>query len=123
MNIKYKRCQDFNKPTLFTNNITGNDIIQGSIGDCWLLQSLSSIAENRPDLIYDAFQPKTINPLGFYLIKLKNLIGQDSYILIDDYLPIDTNNKLKYTKAVNVYKIYKIRVIGFVYLKKQFQNY
>lgn len=39
-----------NKIQIFQNEIEPTDIKQGSLGNCWLMSALSSLAE-RPDLV------------------------------------------------------------------------
>ena len=59
--------------SLFKNNLQASigihDTIQGSLGDCWLLAMIASIAE-FPDRIFNMFDTKSYNGKGVYSIKL-----------------------------------------------------
>lgn len=71
---------------LFKDEIIPNDIIQGYLGDCYLLSSLAALAE-KPSLILNLFESKENNNLGFYSIRLC-IDGQWQNIIIDDYFPL-----------------------------------
>ena len=52
---------------VFGDGIDPNDIIQGSLADCWFLSALSSLAEN-PHLIERLFVTKEYNETGIYKV-------------------------------------------------------
>lgn len=70
---------------VFVQNIEPNDIRQGQLGDCYLLSSLSSLAE-RPFVVKKIFQPDQKNDYGIYSIWL-NVNGAWTNVIIDDYFP------------------------------------
>jgi len=70
---------------VFLDSIEPNDIKQGQLGDCYLLSSLSSLAE-RDYLVRKLFQPEIRSDCGLYSIWL-NVNGIWTNILIDDYFP------------------------------------
>jgi len=75
-------CKD---PQLFCDGVESGDVIQGSLGDCWLLGSMSVIA-TRNDLLFPLFVSSHPEQ-GFYQIKFfKN--GAWQVVTIDDFLPV-----------------------------------
>lgn len=63
-------------------DIDESDVLQGNIGDCWLLSSLSTIAAICPNIIKNLFVYSSPNK-GFSIVRL---LGHD--ILIDHQIPI-----------------------------------
>ena len=91
--VHWRRVQDFlgkgrlmkQEIELFYQGIEPNDVRQGSLGDCWFLCSLASLAE-RPKLIENLFITKKSNSEGVYRIRFcKN--GEWVEVTIDDYIP------------------------------------
>lgn len=76
-----------NEPSVFKDGTDSTDIVQGSLGDCWLMTSISSLGENEEELKKHIF-PLTYNPYGFYIVKIY-YEGYYRYIIIDDYLPVN----------------------------------
>lgn len=76
---------DLREPQIFYDSIDPSDIRQGSLGDCWFMGGLATLAE-RPSLVERLFVTKEINQHGIYRVKLcKN--GEWVTITIDDYFP------------------------------------
>lgn len=70
---------------VFYEDIEPNDIKQGSLGNCWFMCALGSLAE-RPKLVENLFLTKTKSKDGLYRIKFcKN--GEWVEVTIDDYFP------------------------------------
>ena len=70
---------------LFKDTIEPNDVIQGTIGNCYLVSIFSALAE-RPELIQRIFKTKSINPDGFY--EIFYYYQNKKYIMfIDDIFP------------------------------------
>lgn len=65
--------------------ISPNDIMQGALGNCYFLCSLSSLAE-YPDLITRLFDFDEVNPYGIHSVWL-NLNGIWTQIVLDEYFP------------------------------------
>lgn len=60
--------------------------MQGSLGDCYLLSALASLAEQEYR-IKNVFPDLNVNPNGIYMARiLHNGILQE--VLIDDYFPV-----------------------------------
>jgi hypothetical protein len=73
--------------TLFDtiDGINPADIIQGNLGNCWLLSAISVLAEHPP-LIESMFLTKHVNEVGVYALQLyKN--GIKEMVIVDDYFP------------------------------------
>ena len=70
INTKWKRCSEIfknQKYLLFENRIKKEDVIQGTLGDCYFLASVAALTE-YPNLIYQMFKTKTINKEGYFEI-------------------------------------------------------
>ena len=84
--IVYKRANDlFNGDYDLFRGISPGDIIQGSLGNCYFLCSLSSLAE-YPDLIRRLFDFDERNPYGIQSVWL-NINGAWKRIIMDEYFP------------------------------------
>ena len=77
--------------SLFEGNIDITNISQGSLGDCYFLASVVSLAQ-YPKLIYQLFKTKHINTEGFFEL-IFFIDGEFQIVIVDDYLPIKINNK------------------------------
>jgi calpain-15 len=73
------------RPKLFEETIDPNDIRQGSLGNCWFLAAIASLAEN-PALVRRLFITDEYNEFGIYQLRIcKN--GEWVVVTIDDYVP------------------------------------
>lgn len=84
--IVWKRISDITKNCVFFQSIDPNDIMQGNLGDCYFLSSISALAE-VPDRIRKMFGSTEINPNGFYMVHV-NLSGICREVVVDDYFPV-----------------------------------
>ncbi|XP_067142852.1 calpain-D-like isoform X1 [Centruroides vittatus] len=74
-----------------------SDIVQGSLGDCWLMSALAVLVK-QPQLLERVIVTKDICPEGAYEFQLyKN--GYWKSVVIDDLLPCDANGFLLYSEA------------------------
>ncbi|UJR37152.1 hypothetical protein I4U23_029862 [Adineta vaga] len=73
------------------------DIIQGRLGNCWLIAALSLIAE-VPQILYKVMITKQYNPAGLYRVRLCNQ-GIWQVVTIDDMLPVSTSNSLVFSRS------------------------
>jgi len=72
---------------LFAEGVNSQDIMQGQLGDCWLLAAMACLAE-YPGAIYKLFKTKHRDPRGKYKIRLYD--GQKERwktMVVDDYIP------------------------------------
>lgn len=72
--------------------IDPSDIVQGDLGDCYFLSSISSIANKDPHLIEELFVTKRENPFGIYCITFC-INGEWRAVVIDDLFPCRPKNK------------------------------
>ncbi|CAG9320530.1 unnamed protein product [Blepharisma stoltei] len=97
--IIFKRPETFMKKpiSVFTGGIEESDILQGKLGDCWLMSSLCALTE-RKEAIEKIFCTKEYSVNGIYRLQLyKN--GELQYVTIDDYIPCDAEtNKPVFSK-------------------------
>lgn len=89
--VKYNPEDEIYPITLITDP-TPKDVIQGSLGSCWFISALASLAQ-RSELIYNILVTEFYNPYGFHQVRLC-IRGEWKIISIDDYLPCDSNGKL-----------------------------
>lgn len=85
--IVWKRTQDvLDDPKLFEDGIEPSDLNQGSVGNCWLINSIAtlSLEENR---ILNLIFPKQYSNYGVYVFKLY-FQGTWKYVVVDDYIPV-----------------------------------
>ena len=61
-------------------------MMQGGVGDCYFMSTLSAIAE-FPSLIFQLFRTQEVMENGFYEIVLF-IDGEWQIVFMDDYLPI-----------------------------------
>ena len=56
-------------PVCLFNRIHPADVLQGHLGDCWLLAAMSALAES-PELVRNLFAQKEVDEAGRYDIRL-----------------------------------------------------
>ena len=70
------------------HDVEPNDILQGGLGDCWLLCALSCLAEFPNFIKNNIFITKDVSESGKYELKLYDVKKQDWIIVtIDDLIP------------------------------------
>ena len=68
--LTWKRIKDILPDAIFANGtIAPSDILQGSLGDCYLLSALASLAE-QDYRVKSLFPKLDINPNGFYMARI-----------------------------------------------------
>ena len=83
---------------LFADKITVDDVIQGTLGDCYFLTAVSNLCK-YPDKIKQMFKQSTKNEKGFYEIEFF-IDGEKQIVIVDDYFPAYKNNKsLTYARS------------------------
>ena len=71
---------------LFETNISIDDIRQGTLGNCYFLSAISSLAET-PQLILQLFKSLKVSPAGIYEVILR-IDGEWQIVLVDDFIPV-----------------------------------
>ena len=87
-NLTFKRPKDVftGQYYLFKDDVTLDDVKQGSLGNCYLISVIASLAL-RPDLISNIFRKREINSDGFY--ELYYFEGSHKKVIfIDDNLVV-----------------------------------
>lgn len=87
--LVWKRAGEvIDKPILFQKGVEPGDVIQGTLGNCWLLSALACAAE-FPGLIDKIFINRERSSRGKYQVKLFNgYMERWEVITVDDKLPV-----------------------------------
>lgn len=98
--VTWKRASEIfsGKFELFENTISVDDIKQGSLGNCYFLSAISSMAEH-PQLIASLFRYMTVKENGYYEIIMR-VDGEWVVVIVDDYIPVyESNGQPAFAKA------------------------
>ena len=93
--IKSERASTFQNAVLFSKEKNLDDIVQGNLGDCYLISAMSVLKEEH---IKNCFiLPKDIKPedavkAGAFLVRLFNGGEEEVFVLVDDYFYKYTDN-------------------------------
>jgi len=89
--VVWKRPREVHRNFHLFKGISGNDVRQGSLGNCWFLSSISVLAENRKKELQEIFCNTDYANRGLYGLKFyKN--GKWRQVIIDDRLPYQSQN-------------------------------
>lgn len=81
------KVEDDNRMCFFQGKIEAKDILQGALGDCWLLSAMACLAEH-PGSIESLFNTLEVDPRGKYTVSLYDIRdGQWKAVTIDDWIP------------------------------------
>jgi hypothetical protein len=81
----WKRLTELsNNPTLFKDGIGCGDIKQGSIGTCWLLGAIGSVAGSKPERLEKLFCEYDTE-VGVYGLRFC-IDGEWMYVIVDDFM-------------------------------------
>lgn len=83
------------QPIKVFNSISPNDILQGKLGDCYFLSTLSAIAE-FPKRIERCFDTQEYQSSGCYTINIFDM-GVETDFIVDDYFPCTPDNKIAFS--------------------------
>ena len=95
----FRASEIFHGKEKICNSFSGEDIIQGLLGDCYLLSAISALAE-FPGRIQRLFMQTEKNKAGCYAIRLY-ICGQPMEIVVDDYFAVDNEGELMFAGSNN----------------------
>jgi Calpain family cysteine protease len=81
--------------SLFQDGISYKDVIQGNVGDCYLLADLAAVALQKPSAIRDMFID---NYDGTFTVRYFHY-NVAHYVTVDRYLPTDSNGAIWSAKS------------------------
>ena len=85
--IIWKRCYDNKQCTFISNDIHPSDVVQGNVGDCWLMSAIACLAEFHGPL-HNLFDSNVMSVYGKYNVFLYNkILKKRQKITIDDKIP------------------------------------
>jgi calpain-15 len=97
MRATWKRIPDIIRNAEFVSErIEPNDILQGSIGDCYFLSALSAIAEND-FRIKNLFPCLEVSKHGVYMARVLHR-GVLTEVVVDDYVPVNEQGEPLFAK-------------------------
>jgi calpain-15 len=92
----FKRIEEiFPQPIKVFDDISPNDILQGSLGDCYYLSTLSAIAE-FPKRIMRLFDTQDYQPSGCYTANIYEM-GVETDFVVDSYFPCTKDGKIAFS--------------------------
>lgn len=71
---------------LFNGGISPNDLLQGAIGNCWLVAAMASLAE-FPEVVEGLFASKELSPDGRCEVRLYDKHCAPLMLVIDEFIP------------------------------------
>ena len=92
--VKWKRLSELYGVDNITiaEDISPKDVMQGYLGDCYLMSILGTIAHKWPEEISKLFITKTVNLNGCYALRLI-INGHYRTMVVDDYVPYDSETE------------------------------
>jgi len=76
-----------------------NDVMQGAVGDCWLIAVIASLA-CTPDHVRGLIYPQTINPNGAYAVRFFSPDeGEWVWVVVDDFVPLGSDGRPYFMSA------------------------
>eukprot|EP01113_Clastostelium_recurvatum_P035007 TRINITY_DN4820_c0_g1_i7.p1 TRINITY_DN4820_c0_g1~~TRINITY_DN4820_c0_g1_i7.p1 ORF type:complete len:702 (-),score=94.14 TRINITY_DN4820_c0_g1_i7:79-2184(-) len=96
--IIWRRITDVcSAPSLFINGVEPGDVIQGALGDCWLLGPLSVIASHS-HILMTLFHSRETSPHGIYAVRLFRK-GEWVDVIVDDFVPCNKDGQPLYARC------------------------
>jgi calpain-15 len=72
------------------NGIEPNDVMQGALGDCWLLAATAAVAEFPAFIAQTLFVTQRANPEGKYALRLYDAAAHEwEVVTVDDRIPCE----------------------------------
>jgi hypothetical protein len=86
--------------SLYVDGVSFDDVVQGSIANCYLVSAFSSVAQANPNLIKDAIKD---NGDGTFTVRFFELNGgrgaRPVFVTVDSDVPAEAGTRSKYGKA------------------------
>lgn len=102
--ISFVRAKDIfgsDNYQVFMGKIEPGDILQGSLGNCYFLSAIATIAEEAPDMIKRRFLSAGRSSDGIYAVMVR-VTGMWKIVLVDDSMPAKKNcgsSEFAFTRA------------------------
>ena len=91
--------QNYVDMKVFSEGVDPNDIMQGYIGNCWMVSTIATVAK-WPQLIEQAIYPNTFSPSGCYAVRVCWQCSESkpkdvrwAWIIVDSIFPRDERGK------------------------------
>eukprot|EP00826_Nyctotherus_ovalis_P046264 TRINITY_DN5203_c0_g7_i2.p1 TRINITY_DN5203_c0_g7~~TRINITY_DN5203_c0_g7_i2.p1 ORF type:complete len:489 (+),score=145.22 TRINITY_DN5203_c0_g7_i2:152-1618(+) len=87
----WRRATDDPSAKIFHGTVSPMDLVQGALGDCYLLSAISVMGERNIHLCIKSNEEQAKS--GAFLVKLFRGGEYEEYLLIDDFFPLNYENK------------------------------
>mmetsp|Transcript_75016 Transcript_75016/g.223574 ORF Transcript_75016/g.223574 Transcript_75016/m.223574 type:complete len:718 (-) Transcript_75016:50-2203(-) len=96
----WRRVRDFApEARLFVGGVDMNDVMQGAVGDCWLISVIASLAcvpKHVKQLIY----PQEVSKYGAYAVRLFSAVRSEwLWVVVDDRIPLGPSRRPYFMSA------------------------
>ena len=85
--------QNYSEMQVFSEGVDPNDIMQGFIGNCWMVSTIATVAK-WPQLLEEGIYPKTFSPSGCYAVRVCSKCSENkpnevkwAWIIVDSIFP------------------------------------
>ena len=72
-------------------------MIQGAIGNCWLIAGIASVGRDKEEM-YKLFQQQEMNSAGIYSVRIHSFLGIPVTVYVDDKFPLDSTWRPVYAR-------------------------
>lgn len=87
--------KNYSEMQVFSEGVDPNDIMQGFIGNCWMVSTIATVAR-WPQLLEEGIYPKSFSPSGCYAVRLCSKCSETkpqdvrwAWIIVDSIFPRD----------------------------------
>lgn len=75
------------QPRLFVDGVAPGDVVQGALGNCYLISAAAAMAAADGEALRSLFSPPDWSEAGIYTVRLV-VGGSVAHVTVDDYLPV-----------------------------------
>ena len=98
--VEWKRLSEiYPGGALFNGDPFPKEVVQGEIGNCYLIAAMASIAAEAED-VRGLFKYKDVNSAGIYGVELF-VNGVKELVLVDDYIPVNIGDTPAFATATD----------------------